>query len=68
MRRKLEQLNFESQKGTARVEVVDSASASRTPQSDRRQLGMMMLPLAVFVVLLGFFLVFDARLTSRRAA
>ena len=27
--RKLEQLNFESQKGTARVEVVDSAAAAK---------------------------------------
>jgi capsular polysaccharide biosynthesis protein len=68
VRRKLEQLQFESQKGVARVEVVDTASASRTPLNDRRELWMMMLPLAVFVVLLGFFLVFDAGFPIRRSA
>jgi capsular polysaccharide biosynthesis protein len=68
VRRKLEQLNFESQRNTARVYVVDAASASRTPQSDRRQFWMMLLPVAVFIMLLGFFLVLDARSQPPRPA
>ncbi len=66
--RKLEQLNFESQKGAPRVEVVDPASASKTPQSHLRTRWMMMLSPAVLVILIGFFLVFDARYQTRRPA
>jgi capsular polysaccharide biosynthesis protein len=68
VRRKLEQLQFESRKQTARMYVVDAASASRTPQSDRRQFWMMLLPPAVFIFLLGFFLVLDARSQPPRPA
>jgi uncharacterized protein involved in exopolysaccharide biosynthesis len=68
VRRKLEQLNFESQRTTTRMYVVDAASASRTPQSDRRQFWMMLLPAAVFIMLLGFFLVLDARSQPPRPA
>jgi hypothetical protein len=69
VRRKLEQLQFESQKGGApRVEVVGAASASKTPQSDSRMLWRVILPLAVLVVLLGTVLVLEAGFQTRRPA
>ena len=68
VRRKLEQLIFESQEGAPRVEVVDAAPASKTPQSDSRSLWMMVLPPVVLFMLLGFFLVLDARPQARPAA
>jgi uncharacterized protein involved in exopolysaccharide biosynthesis len=68
VRRKLEQLGFESQKGVARVEVVDAASASKTPQSESPSLWMMVLPAVVLFMLLGFFLVLDTRSRARPAA
>jgi hypothetical protein len=61
VRRKVEQFRFESQKGAARVEVVDAAAASKTPQSDSRSLWMRVLPTVVLFMLLGFFLVLDTR-------
>jgi hypothetical protein len=66
--RKIEQLNFESQKGAPKVYVVDAAEASKTPQSDSRRLWMMVLPPVVLVMLLGFFLVLDSRPQARPAA
>jgi capsular polysaccharide biosynthesis protein len=68
VRRKVEQLAFESLKGKARADVVDAASASKTPRSDSRRLWMMVLPPAVFFVLLGFFLVLDTRPQARPTA
>jgi hypothetical protein len=68
VRRKVEQLNFEAQKGTAKVEVVDAAAASKTPQGDSRRLWLMVLPPVVFFMLLGFFLVLETRPRARQAA
>ena len=69
VKRKLEQLHFESRnEGAPRVEVVDVAAASKTPQSDSRTLWMMVLPPAVLFIVLGFFLVLDARPLRRPAA
>ena len=64
--RKLEQLNFESQKGTARVDVVDSATAAKTPSANKRQRYMMMLPLGVLFAVLSLFLLLE--LKSERVA
>jgi capsular polysaccharide biosynthesis protein len=65
--RKLEQLQFESQGlGAPRVYVVDAASASGAPRSGGRILLMEALPPAILVVLLGFYLVLEARFPTRR--
>jgi hypothetical protein len=57
IRRKLEQLNFESQKtGMARVYEVDSPTVSKTPTTNERPKYMAILPLGVLVALLGLFL------------
>jgi succinoglycan biosynthesis transport protein ExoP len=61
VRRKLEQLNFESQRGTARVEVVDSAAAAKIPSANKRQRFMMMLPVGVLFAVLSLFLLLEIK-------
>ena len=61
VRRKLEQLNFESQKGTARVEVVDPAAAAKSPSANKRQRFMMMLPVGVLFAVLSLFLLLEIK-------
>jgi polysaccharide biosynthesis transport protein len=59
--RKLEQLKFEYQKGTARVEVVDSAAAAKSPSANKRQRFMMMLPVGVLFAVLSLFLLLELK-------
>jgi capsular exopolysaccharide synthesis family protein len=59
--RKLEQLRFESQKGTARVEVVDAAAAAKSPSANKRQRFMMMLPVGVLFAVLSLFLLLEIK-------
>jgi hypothetical protein len=62
VRRKLEQLQFESLKdGQSRVYLVDQATPSKTPENDPRIRYAVMLTLATLFVVLGFFLMLEAR-------
>jgi polysaccharide biosynthesis transport protein len=61
VKRKLEQLNFESQRTTARVEVVDAASAAKVPSANKRQRFMMMLPVGVLFAVLSLFLLLEIK-------
>jgi hypothetical protein len=68
IRRKLEQLNFESQKtGMARVYEVDSPTVSKTPTTNERPKYMAILPLGVLVALLGLLLVLEVNDQRKRA-
>jgi capsular polysaccharide biosynthesis protein len=69
VKRKLEKLQFESRKeGAPRVYVVDPAAASKSPRTDSRIGYLMSLPLGVLTILLGFFVVLEARVQPPRPA
>ena len=61
VKRKLEQLNFESQRSTARLYVVDPASAAKIPSANKRQRFMMMLPVGVLFAVLSLFLLLEIK-------
>jgi succinoglycan biosynthesis transport protein ExoP len=61
VKRKLEQLNFESQKGTARLYLVDPASTAKIPSANKRQRFMMMMPVGVLFAVLSLFLLLEIK-------
>jgi succinoglycan biosynthesis transport protein ExoP len=61
VKRKLEQLNFESQRTSARLYVVDAASAAKSPSANKRQRFMMMLPVGVLFAVLSLFLILEIK-------
>jgi capsular polysaccharide biosynthesis protein len=67
VRNNLEQLKYEAAHERYRVRLIDEASASRSPVSDRALESMAVAPMAVLFLLIGSFLAYEIR-AGRKAA